>query len=136
MDLFIYSDESGVFDKKHNEIFVFGGLILFGKKERDDCSRKYLAAEKSMRREKYPEHAELKACKISNKEKGKLYRSLNHAVRFGVVINQKKVLNQIFLSKKDKQRYLDYAYRIGLRKALKHLIKENPSGQSGRCTHL
>lgn len=31
MDLFIYSDESGVFDKAHNEIFVYGGLIFFRK---------------------------------------------------------------------------------------------------------
>ena len=27
MRIFIYSDESGVFDKKHNDIFVYGGLI-------------------------------------------------------------------------------------------------------------
>lgn len=36
MDLFIYSDESGVFDKIHNEIFVYGGLIFLGKEEKDD----------------------------------------------------------------------------------------------------
>ena len=30
MDLFIYSDESGVFDKEHNEIYVYGGLIFLG----------------------------------------------------------------------------------------------------------
>lgn len=35
MDLFIYSDESGVFDKVHNEIFVYGGLIFLGKEEKD-----------------------------------------------------------------------------------------------------
>ena len=32
MDLYIYSDESGVFDKAHNEIFVYGGLIFLGKR--------------------------------------------------------------------------------------------------------
>lgn len=31
MDIFVYSDESGVFDVKHNDYFVFGGLILLGK---------------------------------------------------------------------------------------------------------
>lgn len=125
MDLFIYSDESGVFDKDHNEIYVYGGLIFFGKDEKDNYARKYLAAEKCIRQSgKYSLGEELKACKISNKEKGKLYRSLNNAVRFGVVINQKKVLERIFLSKKDKQRYLDYAYKIGLKKALQRLIKE------------
>ena len=49
MDLFIYSDESGVFDKAHNEIFVYGGLIFLGKEEKDDYNRKYLAAEKAIR---------------------------------------------------------------------------------------
>lgn len=130
MDLFIYSDESGVFDKEHNEIYVYGGLIFLGKDEKDIYSRKYLAAEKCIRQSgKYSLREELKACKISNKEKGKLYRSLNNTIRFGVVINQKKVLERIFLSKKDKQRYLDYAYKIGLKKALQRLIEERKISQ-------
>lgn len=53
MDLFIYSDESGVFDKEHNELYVYGGLIFLGKEQKE--------------------------------------------------------------SKKDKQRYLDYVYKIGLK---------------------
>ena len=72
MDLFIYSDESGVFDKAHNEIFVYGGLIFLGKREKDDYSRKYHAAEKIIRYGKYFQDEELKASRITNKEKGKL----------------------------------------------------------------
>ncbi len=124
MDLYIYSDESGVFDKAHNEIFVYGGLIFLGKREKDDCNRKYLTAEKAIRCGRYSQTVELKACRISNKEKGKWYRSLNQVIRFGIVINQKNVLDRIFLSKKDKQRYLDYAYKVGLKKTLQRLIKE------------
>lgn len=124
MDLFIYSDESGVFDKAHNEIFVYGGLIFLGKREKDDYSRKYHAAEKTIRYGKYSQDEELKASRITNKEKGKLYRSLNGAIRFGIVINQRNVLDRIFLSKKDKQRYHDYAYKVGLKRALQRLIKE------------
>lgn len=45
MDLFVYSDESGVFDKAHNEIFVFGGLIFIGKDQKDEYARRYIAAE-------------------------------------------------------------------------------------------
>lgn len=125
MDLYIYSDESGVFDKAHNEIFVYGGLIFVGKDEKDNFSRRYKAAEKIIRGEKYSADEELKASRLTNKEKGKLYRSLNGSVRFGIVINQKNVLERIFMSKKDKQRYLDYAYKIGLKKALKMMIYEN-----------
>ena len=121
MDLFIYSDESGVFDKAHNEIFVYDGLIFIGKQQKDEYVRRYLTAEKVIRG-KYADSIELKACRISNKEKGKLYRSMGKAVKFGVIINQKNVLDRIFLSKKDKQRYLDYAYKIGLKRALQQLI--------------
>lgn len=125
MDLYIYSDESGVFDEKHNEIYVYGGLIFLGKKQKDDYSRKYIAAEKNIRsNKKYSKEDELKACKISNKEKGKLYRSMNGTIRFGIIINQKRVLKRIFQNKKDKQRYLDYAYKIGLKRALQNLIAE------------
>lgn len=35
MNLFIYSDESGVFDNNHNDYFVFGGIICFGKEEKN-----------------------------------------------------------------------------------------------------
>ncbi len=124
MEIYVYSDESGVFDKEHNEVFVFGGLIFLKKKDVDDCSRKYLTAESAIRTGKYGEDEELKACRISNKEKGKLYRSLNQTIKFGVVVNQKNVLDRIFLSKKDKQRYLDYAYKIGLKRAFQQLIRE------------
>lgn len=131
MDLFIYSDESGVFDKKHNDIFVYGGVIFLGREERDGYARKFLTAEKAIRCGKYSEHAELKACKITNKEKGKLYRSLNHTVRFGIIIKQRNVLDQIFLNKKDKQRYLDYTYRVGLRQTFKRLINERKIRSNG-----
>ena len=124
MDLFIYSDESGVFDKEHNEIYVYGGLIFLGKEQKDSYARKYIAAEKALRGQKYAADEELKACRISNKEKGKLYRSMNGAIRFGVIVNQKKVLDRIFQSKKDKQRYLDYVYKIGLKKALQKMLVE------------
>lgn len=34
MNIFVYSDESGVFDNKHNDFFVFGGLIILGTEEK------------------------------------------------------------------------------------------------------
>ena len=128
MDLFIYSDESGVFDKAHNEIFVYGGLIFLGKQQKDEYIRRYLAAERGLR-ETQTDGGELKACRISNKEKGKLYRSIGGAIKFGVIVNQRNVLDRIFSSKKDKQRYLDYAYKIGLKRALQQLINAGVIGK-------
>ena len=61
-------------------------MIFLGKEQKDSYARKYIAAEKVLRGWKYAADEELKACRISNKEKGKLYRSMNGAIRFGVIL--------------------------------------------------
>lgn len=125
MNVYIYSDESGVFDQVHNDFFVFGGLILLGSKAKEYWSRRYASAEKIIRNKKHLEKDhEIKASSITNNEKGKLFRSLNHCYKFGAIIYQKKVLPNVFQNKKEKQRYLDYSYRIAVKYALQNLIKE------------
>lgn len=125
INIYVYSDESGVFDKKHNDYFIFGGIILLGTKEKELWARKYSHIEKTLRKNKGVDaDYELKATQISNKEKGKLFRALNNCNKFGVIINEKKVLNRIYKSKKDKQRYLDYAYKIAIKRAFQDLINK------------
>ena len=51
-----------------------------------------------------------------------LPRRRNRYHKFGVIIRQNEVLDRIFASKKDKQRYLDYAFKIGLKRKLQALI--------------
>ena len=110
MDIYIYSDESGVFDYLHNDYFVFAGVIFFNKQDKDDMERKYIHAENCIRSSNgIVNTEELKACNLSNKNKGKLYRSLNNCLKFAVIIDQKRILKNIFDHKKSKQRYLDYA---------------------------
>lgn len=127
MNIYVYSDESGVFDKNHNDIFVFGGLIFIDTNNRDVFNRKYIHAENVIRNNncKYDAGTELKAAIITNAEKYKLLRSLNQCYKFGGVINQNKIHDRIFDSKKDKQRYLDYAYMIIVKKYFQFLIKNN-----------
>jgi hypothetical protein len=125
MDIFVYSDESGVFDVAHNEYFVFGGLILLGKEVKDRCERQYAHVEKVLRDVKgFAPDYELKATRLSNSEKNQLYRSLNSFYKFGVVINQKQLHSKVFENKKTKQRYLDFAYKIALKRALQNLINK------------
>lgn len=125
MNLYVYSDESGVFDRLHNEYYVFAGLILLGTENKEIANRKYIAAERAINSSgKYEKGYELKATHITNAEKGKLYRSLNAYYKFAIIIEQKSVLSQIFDNKKSKQRYLDYAYKIGLKQLLMHLIEQ------------
>lgn len=49
LNIYVYSDESGVFDKEHNEYFVFGALILIGNESKEIWSRKYSAAKKNQK---------------------------------------------------------------------------------------
>lgn len=64
---------------------------------------------------------EIKATTVSNKGKGSLFRSLNNVHKFGVVVDQKRLHTTIFDHKESKQRFLDYAFKIGLKRALQAL---------------
>ena len=99
MHIYVYSDESGVFDVVHNDYYVFGGLIFLSKEEKEIASRKYIAAEKAIRVRESEPTAELKASRISTADKGKLFRSLNQYHKFGVVIDEKRVYPSIFNNK-------------------------------------
>lgn len=117
MNIYVYSDESGVFDYVHNDLFVFGGIVCFGTDSKEKWSHLYSAAEKRLRASKMaPRDYELKATQITNSEKMKLFRSLNACYKFGVVVHQQRILREIFSDKKTKQRYLDYAYKIAIKR--------------------
>lgn len=48
INIFVYSDESGVLDKVHNDFYVFGGLVFLSRETRDNYSRIYAAAENNI----------------------------------------------------------------------------------------
>lgn len=124
MDIYIYSDESGVFDKEHNDWFVFGGVIFLSKENKDTAARLYTKAERDIRnRNKFSKDQEIKATAVSNTDKTKLYRAANKFYKFAAVVDQRKVLDRIYIGKKDKQRYLDYVYKIAVKRSLESLIK-------------
>lgn len=126
MNLFVYSDESGVFDKIHNDLFVFGGVIFLSSVDRDNWAHKYTHAEKIIKASmSVGKSFEAKATHISNTNKAKLYRSLNKCYKFGAIINQEKVHSQIFADKKSKQRYLDYAYKIAIKRAFQEMMRQD-----------
>lgn len=126
MNLYIYSDESGVLDKKNNKYFVFGGIVCIGNDEKEILSRKYSSVEKVLRKNnnKYKD-IELKASNITNEEKSKLFRSLNSVNKFGIIVKEEKVHDKIFESKKDKQRFLDYVYKVGIKRTFENLTRLN-----------
>ena len=125
MNIFVYSDESGVFDRVHNQYFVFGGVTFLSREDRDIWSRRYSAFEKTIRKaELIDTSGEVKATTISNQSKSKLYRSLHDVYKFAAVIDQQRLLERSFSGKKDKQRYLDFAYKIAVKRQLEFLIRQ------------
>lgn len=126
MNIYVYSDESGVFDKVHNDFFVFGGIICIGNDSKEVWSRRYSSVEKAIKNQNhFSKDKEVKATTVSNRDKNKLFRSLGQCYKFAVVIKEKCVLDRIFNSKKDKQRYMDYAYKIAVKRAFEELISQN-----------
>ena len=125
MNLYIYSDESGVLDKEHNDYFVFGGLVLLDKKQKDDLSQRYSAAEKNIiKSEGMISGQEAKASFISSASKRKLFRLLSHTEKFGIIVHQTNLIDELFISKKIKQRYLDWAYKYAVRRKFEQLISD------------
>jgi hypothetical protein len=123
INIFVYSDESGVFDKYHEDYFIYGGVLFLSPDDRDTWSRKFIAAENNVRlSEKIAAPAEVKASNISNRSKLKLYSALANAERFGAVISQKRLNDHLFSDKKTKQRYLDWAFKMAVKRKLEHLI--------------
>ena len=122
MDLYIYSDESGTFDAKHNNYFIFGGLICLGKNEKEKLCRKYSHVEGVIRDNRIDKSGEIKGSNVSNKQKSSLFRSLNEAHKFSIIIKQKDLSKDIFKDKRHKQRFLDFAYKLAVKCCVKHLI--------------
>lgn len=99
--------------------------MFLSKEKRDICARKYMKAENDVRESmRLCEDQEVKASVIDNVHRAKLFRSLNNQYRFGVIVDQQKILDRIFVSKKDKQRYQDYAYKIAVKRIFEKLIQE------------
>lgn len=125
MDIYIYSDESGVFDKAHNDFFVFGGVLLLSLEEKEIACRKYIHTENLIRRnERLSKNTEIKASGTSVNNKRKLFNSVKDFEKFGIIVRQKELKAHTFNDKKTKQRYLDWAYKYAVKKKFEMLIYE------------
>lgn len=123
--IYISSDESGVFDQKHEDVFVYAGIITFSKKEQNELNVLYKKAENDIvQSDKKLAGREPKAAFFSNKEKAKAYRSLNRFYKFAVMVDLKKVRKEVFSFKKHKQRYMDYAYKIVIKRFFEMAIRK------------
>lgn len=99
--------------------------MFLSRADRDNFSRKYLSAERAIRtKENANAKDEIKATTISNKSKVKLFRSMNQIEKFGIVIRQFYLRDELYADKKTKQRYLDWAYKMAVKHKFEVLIED------------
>ena len=124
MVIYVRADESGVFDPIHNDFFIFAGLIFLDNQEMELTSRRFLSMERKLRqKKKYKKLPELKATLLDHADRRTLFSITETCLRFASIINLKKADHKAVLSdKKSKQRYLDYAFKRGLKEAMKCMV--------------
>ena len=127
MKLYVYADESGAFDKVHNDIFVYGGVVLVGADAKADAEHRYAAMESRLRKAVpgLDDGSEIKASRLDMKSRKRMFTSLERPGRhqFAVIVDQKQLRDEVFDSKKRKQRYLDYALKRGVKSGILDAMK-------------
>ena len=127
MEIFVYSDESGTFDCYHSRLFVFGGVAYLSSETMQSSLRRYRAVETAVRSlSGLPEPLELKAVLLSPENRKRLFRVTNREFRFGVIIEipNLRIRPYIANDKKARQRYMDFAYKIAVKRFFQTLIRD------------
>ena len=126
LEVYVYSDESGVFDYKHRKYFVMAGLVFTSKLDMDSMTRRYRAAEKNYRRKPlYRNIGELKASRLSFDDRRNLFRLTSECERFAFIVNMNALdKKRIFSDSDSKQRYLDWVFKVGLKAVFQKLISQ------------
>lgn len=126
MKIYVYADESGTFDQANNNLFVYGGIIVPGKEVKDDIERRYIAVERDVRRSSKVLGAddEAKANALTMRERKRLYQTIEASpcCQFGVIVDQSRLRPNVFATKGSKQRYLDWALKMGLKAGILSMV--------------
>lgn len=127
MKLYVYADESGTFDKAHNDLFVYGGIVVPGTETKKNVERLYASVEDDIRSHSsvFDSSTELKACFLGMKERKRLFGVIEHSecFQFGVIVDQSRIYDGIYSSKGSKQRYQDWALKMGIRQCVCTMLK-------------
>lgn len=130
-EIYINMDDSGVLHP-NDKCCIYGGIVFVGKEEQDNFGRKYKSilnkikckyckSEISKCRHICPE---IKDTNIMSSHKRWLFNMIKKQECFAIIINNKKVKQDIMNSVGSRGRYRDYAQRILIKKVVDHLIKD------------
>lgn len=126
-EIYINLDDSGKLSSKE-DISVYGGVVFLSKKEKDKFITQYKKIINEVKCEycKICNHAcpEIKNTNIKPEHKRWLMNYIKNYFIVGLIIENKKVYEEILQSKASKGRFIDYAIRRLIKEILKSLIKE------------
>ena len=126
-EIYINLDDSGKLSSKE-DISVYGGVVFLSKKEKDKFITQYKKIINEVKCEycKICNHAcpEIKNTNIKPEHKRWLMNYIKNYFIVGLIIENKKVYEEILQSKASKGRFTDYAIRRLIKEILKSLIKE------------
>lgn len=129
MKLYVYADESGAFDKVHNDTFVYGGVVIAGAAAKADAEHRYAAMESRLRESKpgFEDGSEIKASRLDMRSRKRVFASIERpgCHQFAVIVDQKALNDQVFDSKRRKQRFLDYALKRGVKEGILEAMRLN-----------
>lgn len=130
-EIYINIDDSGVLHI-NEKCCVYGGIVFIGKQSQDDFGRKYKKILNQIKcyyckSDKTKCHhicPEIKDTNINKSHKRWLFNMIKKETCFAVIINNKKVNQNIMNDKNSRGRYRDYTQRILIKRVLSYLIKE------------
>ena len=123
-EVYFFFDDSGVLHRNESSgHFVYAGYVFTSRKELDIAKRKYINANKQIRRATQM-NGELKASRLAAKHRRSLFNVLKQYQSISVEVNINKVYDHILANKKSICRYKDYILKRAVKSKLQDLIRQ------------
>ena len=122
--VFFFFDDSGVFHlKEQSGYFVYAGYVFTSRNELENAKRKYINANKSIKRECRLE-GELKAAVLEPKHKRALFTVIKEFDSVSCAVRLRDIYPSIMSSKKAICRYKDYIIKRCVKQKIESLIQD------------
>lgn len=123
-EVIFFFDDSGVFHKNApGHYFVYAGYVFTSREELDDAKRKYINANKKLKKA-LGRTDELKAANLSPNHRRSLFNAVKEYNSVAVVVDLNRVYDNVLANKKSICRYKDYVLKRCVKDKLKGLIAD------------
>ncbi len=133
MRLYVYADESGSFSRDSGTPFAYGGVCVLGRDAKDALARRYIAVERAVSSEccGISDGTEVKACFVGMRDRRRLLSvSSERCAQFAVIVNRDRVFDRVYATKRDRQRFLDYLLKRGIKHCVERGMRDGTFNRS------